>query len=615
MINNFFTPTKKEGVWIILLLLLGLAHLSVYFKFQPDDTFIYLVYIKNFISSNGLSFNGEYVEGFSSVLWVYLNALFAWLPVDYIHISKLISGIFYFLTPYLMFQIITKVIDNNISKINIFLVLTTYFFYPPLAIWAMGGLETMLYSFWLLLCLYYYFYIRTMNQNSAKKEFLTVGVLFGLLATIRPEAFALVGIVILYELYLLLKTKKIDYNFYTTFVMTYISFIFALLLWRYSLYGEFLPITAIAKTGDLHHQITVGLGYVKSFYSDWWPLIIAYVYAVVKLFFTKNTTLHSWNIISLITITGYTLFIIASGADWMLSYRFFVPIIPIAFVVIYLSILENRFMILVVLISIAFFTYKNTHIHKQIQQDIAATYGDVLIGQYLKNLHLDTNEYIAVVDAGAIPYYANNKTIDMVGLNNKHIAHLEGTFMLKHDNNFVLQHKPLYIQIHVQKVKEQITNMPDFIGSSKLYYSKEFHQNYIYDSNATVGGLFLRRDTVQRHTHMDTYYDYAIQNFELNDYKLHFTLHKTGADIWLKPQHPHAMCSIYANIKVKDQQNNIVYEELIPISQDMAQNDKIALESNLPKLGSNTYLVEIQPTQMGITHFDKLYTKSITIKE
>jgi len=41
---------------------------------------------------------------------------------------------------------------------------------------------------------------------------------------------------------------------------------------------------------------------------------------------------------------------------------------------------------------------------------------------------------IAVVDAGAIPYFSGVKTIDMPGLNDRHIAHLPGGFMLKYDN-------------------------------------------------------------------------------------------------------------------------------------------------------------------------------------
>ncbi|MFA6197078.1 MAG: hypothetical protein WC656_10595 [Sulfurimonas sp.] len=604
----------KNKLLVIALVLFGLIHLSLYFTFQPDDTFIYLVYIKNLLQGHGLSFNGEYVEGFSSVLWVYLNALFAWLPTDYLVISKFISGGFYFLIPYLMFKILLIITENKVSKTNILILLSTYFLYPPLAIWAMAGLETMLYSFWLLFCLYYYFTIRSIHKSSSNQEFKIIGILFGVLATIRPEAFALVGIVFLYEMYLFFKTKRMDYKFYTNFFIAYFIAITILLLWRYSLYGEFLPITAIAKTGNLSHQIVVGLGYIKGFFSDWWPLVLLYVFALLKLFFTKNTLVHSWNIISFITVTGYTLFIIASGADWMQSYRFFIPIIPIAFITIYLSLVENKVMIFIVLLPlIAFFTEKNIPLYKNIQQDISATYGDILIGKYLKNLHLDSNEYIAVVDAGAIPYYADNKTIDMVGLNNKHIAHLAGTFMQKYDNDFVLKNRPIYIQIHVQTLKDKITNMPDFIGSSRLYYSKEFHQNYIYDSNSTVGGLFVRRDTPLTNTFIDKYYDYNIENLDVKNHKLHFVLHKMGEDVWLKPPHPHALGSIYINVKIKNTQNHILFEALVPISENMVVKDTTAFDITLPKLDSNKYFIEIQPVHMGIVNFEKISVHDLTL--
>src|SRR5205085_5794736 len=49
---------------------------------------------------------------------------------------------------------------------------------------------------------------------------------------------------------------------------------------------------------------------------------------------------------------------------------------------------------------------------------------------------------IAMDDVGAGPYYADRPTLDMLGLNDAHIAHLPGRFGVKHDTAYVLARRP-----------------------------------------------------------------------------------------------------------------------------------------------------------------------------
>jgi arabinofuranosyltransferase len=67
--------------------------------------------------------------------------------------------------------------------------------------------------------------------------------------------------------------------------------------------------------------------------------------------------------------------------------------------------------------------------------------------------HGQPGESMAAMGAGAIPYYSNRETIDLLGLNDKHIARLEvenmGSGVAGHekkDPDYVLnQRKPTYI--------------------------------------------------------------------------------------------------------------------------------------------------------------------------
>ena len=86
-----------------------------------------------------------------------------------------------------------------------------------------------------------------------------------------------------------------------------------------------------------------------------------------------------------------------------------------------------------------------------------------------------------------------------------------------------------------------------------------------------------------------------------------------GEDVWLKPPHPHALGSIYINVKIKNMQNHILFEELVPISENMVVNDTTAFNITLPQLDSNKYLIEIQPVHMGIVNFEKISVHDLTL--
>ncbi len=63
-----------EIVSITVLLAIALI-VAINLKITNDDTYIYLVYAKNLLSGNGLTYNGTVIEGYSSPLWLALISL------------------------------------------------------------------------------------------------------------------------------------------------------------------------------------------------------------------------------------------------------------------------------------------------------------------------------------------------------------------------------------------------------------------------------------------------------------------------------------------------------------------------------------------------------------
>jgi hypothetical protein len=78
------------------------------------------------------------------------------------------------------------------------------------------------------------------------------------------------------------------------------------------------------------------------------------------------------------------------------------------------------------------------------------------------NENLPQDAKIAVVDAGALAFYSNRSTIDILGLNNEHIAHSIG----KNDLDYVMDYDPEVIQLHV-----------GFAGNGQIFTPTNSYQN------------------------------------------------------------------------------------------------------------------------------------------
>ena len=601
MSNLFIKKSVLSKCIIFTIFFFALFQIYLYRAFQPDDTFIYLVYIKNFIHGNGLTFNGQYVEGFSSIAWVYINALLSWLPFQLLTISKLIGIVSYFLTLALMLHISIKLF-KPVTSFQFYLFLLIYVTCPVLLIWSVSGMESMFYALVLLLSVYYYFKLRTLEQSSLKNKQIFSGLLFGFLATIRPEAFALAGIVLLYEIILFIKIKQLDWKFYLNFLYGYICVIAMILIWRYSLYGELFPSTALAKTGDIHRQVAMGKDYVTLFVKDYWFLVFVYLTSIVIGLRNANKNIFMWNILSFIVVSGYTLFIIAAGGDWMISYRFFVPIIPFVLMSIFIN-LNKKSHILLLILLVLFFAYKD-NIYFKITSKRRVPTAPIDIRKYIKNKKLKVDATIAVVDAGAIPFYSGLSTIDMVGLNNKHIAHMPGGFMLKYDNEYVLSKKPYFIQMHTQDIDSNIVPLPDFIGTTALYYMDEFQKKYVVDKLGLGREFFKLRNTPLQHTFLDTFYNYHIKVVDSKSNYIKLKITKLGDGVWLKSPGGFITGYVYIKLTIENRKSKIVYQKLLPITKNMQKGENDNIRFYLPALNNGTYKIKITPILMDINEFE-----------
>src|SRR5262249_35461512 len=133
-----------------------------------------------------------------------------------------------------------------------------------------------------------------------------------------------------------------------------------------------------------------------------------------------------------------------SGGAWMGRYRFLVPVIPFVSLLMVSGLASIRGLLArraafamgaAVLVAPAWFMVPQMEV-------VALDYADSLGRAHIplgREVHARTGAgaVMAMDDAGAGPYYAERANIDMLGLNDRHIAHLPGNYNEKFDVDYV----------------------------------------------------------------------------------------------------------------------------------------------------------------------------------
>lgn len=571
---------------VAALFTLGTIHTITYWFYQPDDAFIYLVYVKNLISGNGLTFNGELVEGFSSLSWTLLSAWLASAGLDPLQGAKVLGVSSYLATALLLIIIQRNVIPstNYWQRLGLLLM---FFSFPLLALWAPAAMEGILYALLITASCYAYFLA---SDSHSLKHYFSAGLLFGLLAVTRPEGAAFIGAIFAYETSRKALKKELSWIGILLTLLVFGSILAALLFWRNTTFGELFPTTVSAKTGNLHEQIKHGAGYVARFTLDYFYLVIPYLLATILLL-ARGGREGWWAWLSLIYIGGYTSFNLLVGGDWMIGYRFMMPITPLLISVPALALQNAQLGSKLGPICFAIYSiWLSSQLHAVAVAERLATEGDIIMGKHIASMNLPADSKIAVVDAGAIPYFSGLPTIDMVGLNNKHISKVPGGFMAKWDNEYVLSQKPKVIQLHTytDPTSKELLPSEDFRGAQLLFYTEEFQRWYEIDPTSIIPHLFIRRDEpLQPDTDFYNFQAKAHLNNEKS--RLTLSLKKTGNGIW--PINTTGESSVSWQIMIGDNAGKNIVHEIITLPNSMKKDDTATVTVDIPQAREGNYRI------------------------
>lgn len=445
-------------VWIaaFVCLLVFFWLTSRYVSEIVDDAFISFRYARNFAEGEGLVFNkGERVEGYTNFLWVLIMAAGHKAGFDLPRLSQNLSILCATLLV-LAVALFSKFHFRELPHWHVSCLAPALLALNPLYLEHIRtGLETLLFSLLMFLSLASYLY----HDRRRGFPYLT-GLLLGLGYLTRPEtliwAFSFVAVDLAWAISAgekLVERMPRVVKYAGAFALVVASH----MIWRVSYYGDWLPNTYYAKGASnwawgllLTAMFMLSSGFLPLIVLATGPFLLRKKWAACMCAVISLTFLHNLRV----------------GGDFIFTGRFLFPLLPLIYIL-----AQELFR----LISMRIVKLKNNQFGKKIffgalQAGILMLF---IIGT-LRDLHLvkegvafcrelnrvnmrvaecilentEPSDTIAVMAAGVVPYYTERNVIDMLGLNDKHIARRGITDKectighQKADSDYVLDRKP-----------------------------------------------------------------------------------------------------------------------------------------------------------------------------
>lgn len=396
-----------------------LALLYAWLIYAPsDDTYIYLVYAKNYLQGNGLTFNGMKVQGFTSVLWMWLIVLVGKLGVMLPKAADILSaasGLFVVSMTCYTARLIGLSWRGTLAVLALLVCSGDFTFYMG------NGLETVFFAGALLWSASYVF------RADAGRALASWTLPFALALTMlaRPEGVMVAGLVLG-----ILTWESRRWAMLLRNVAVVVVLVVPVLIWQQMYYGSWIPNTYYAKAGAGISNLPQGLRYIRNFVAAN-ALVMLLLLCPLVMRSRKLDRTERW------MYTGLGLWILhvsIQGGDNMVGFRALLPIVPVQFVLLVYQFREldmKRFVFGVAALCLVQLLIYNggyavgsswgydVKFHADQWRKILPERRD--IAGFLREA-LPEDGVIAVNAAGTVPYYSGLRTIDMLGLNNAHIA-------------------------------------------------------------------------------------------------------------------------------------------------------------------------------------------------
>jgi len=499
--------------WGICALLAAAAALGVYFaRFELiDDAYISFRYAQNLVEGHGLVFNpGERVEGYTNFSWVMLLAGARALGAGFEPASRVLGGAFGLLAV----AALADFVPGRERRPAWSVLVAPALFVASLApmMWAVHGLETGLFT--ALLALAVRADLHGLTEGRSRPS---AAVWFGLASLTRPEGLALFAARL--GLGFLLEGRSYRRRGLAVHGALYLAIVVPFFLWRLAYYGEPLPNTFYAKVGLSPAVVLRGLQYLEVYFASWGTALFLAVLPAAAAARRQPRNAYALGMAA----AGLGV-VVLEGGDAFWAFRFVVPLFPLLYFLVQEGIFEvsrrlpghgglgrgaSAVLAAVLLASAGLHL---VHVGRYAQREAEGadrfTRKMKLVGRALRE-HLPSTATIAVNASGALPFVSELRTIDMLGMNDAHIAHRPvplGRGLAGHekgDGRYVLSRRPEVVLLggvtvvdELPKSLSRVRWRPRHRSERELMRLPGFRREYTPDALPLADGryvVFMRR--------------------------------------------------------------------------------------------------------------------------
>jgi hypothetical protein len=415
---------------------LFLIHGRVYFGFLLDDSFITLRYSRNLANGLGPVWNGgERVEGYTSFLWMLLNAGFAKAGLNVVSGALVLSFLALVASLLLVVGLWRVWADEEPPGTGL-----ASPFLPALAILVLGLVHGV--SFWgfsametplVMMLITAGVYLHLLERRNRAPFFASALVLTAAAMT-RPEALILVPVTGAFKLGEALASERRSRELLRVAIWAalFLALYGAYFLWRYSYYGYLFPNTYYAKVENTVTILSRGLHYVWSNGLNYQKLPLVIGLGVLAV--GRRTRVDGAYLLAM--VAAWYAAVAYEGGDVFAHGRFIVPILPPLVIggLYGLATLLERVCLAVprsfVWAAPAFAlgcllvaaSPWDAGYSSGIRMEEQALRDRHDLGLWLKE-NVPPDYTIATWAAGAVSYYSELRSLDLFGLNDPVIAH------------------------------------------------------------------------------------------------------------------------------------------------------------------------------------------------
>jgi hypothetical protein len=492
------TPRHRHGglqntVLAILLVVAGVAALvataRTYLPFVSDDALISYRYSERLLEGRGLTYNdNERVEGYSNLLWVLVVAAGGLLSSNLVLVGRVAGTISIAAGMAALVRAGGRATAQQLIPVaaGIALLAASH----GLAIWSIGGLETGLLAGVLAWAL-----VLSVDEPEHFSPTVT-GALLALLVLTRPDGILVAALVaggVLVSAWSTLDRLSAVARLAAVPAAAWLG----QLAFRLAFYHDWWPNPAYVKVSFSVHHLSDGLNYLRGAASAHLPVI-----ALALLVVTTARPLRQRRVVvPVVVAVGWIAYVAAIGGDIFPGWRHFTPALiccVVAVVAAWRSSLLSRMPWWLQLAGLAAvcawyeprqrLNPENVRARQELWEWECGQMASVL-----REALLDTAPLIAVDPAGCTGYFSKLPVIDMLGLNDRHIARVRpadwGRGWIGHelgDGRYVLSRWPDLVLLC--QPGGSLTGC--FRSGKEPVAMNEFHEAYVPVTVAPAGARY-----------------------------------------------------------------------------------------------------------------------------